>query len=99
LIFRCGLELQNLAIALGNSQSKKRQNMTELTLEELCKRAVRDRLVYSCGVAPTYETYDSTTESIKPVPPKPWYVKITPNEPEQYFTNEELYEYLSKLSR
>jgi hypothetical protein len=56
-------------------------------------------LVYSCGVAPTYETYDSTTESIKPVPPKPWYVKITPNEPEQYFTNEELYEYLSKLSR
>ncbi|MFN6500549.1 MAG: hypothetical protein RMX65_026600 [Nostoc sp. DedQUE01] len=73
--------------------------MAEVTPEELCERAVRDRLVYSCGVAPNYEIYDFTTESIKPVPPKPWYVKITPNEPEQYFTSEELYEYLSKLSR
>ncbi|MEH2127996.1 hypothetical protein [Nostoc sp.] len=74
--------------------------MTEVTREkliELCKRATQDRLVYSCGDAQTYETYDFITESIKPVPPKPWYVKMTSNESEQYFTSGELYEYLSKL--
>lgn len=75
-------------------------SMSELAhekLRDLCASAVDYRLVYSCGETPTYETYDSTTESVKPVPPKPWYVKKIANEPEQYFTGGELYEYLSQL--
>ena len=75
-------------------------SMSELAREklfELCVRAVGDKLVYSCGEAPNYETYDFKTESIKAVPPKAWYVNKTANESEQYFTSGELYEYLSQL--
>ncbi|HLO86367.1 MAG TPA: hypothetical protein VK203_15410 [Nostocaceae cyanobacterium] len=74
--------------------------MSEVTYEklhELCASAVEYQLVYSCGETLKYETYDFNKGAIEPVPPKPWFVKTTANEPEQYFTNEELYEYLTQL--
>ena len=74
----------------------------EDNLLDLCRRAVEAKLLYSCGQTMPYSTLDhiksnDTTTVFKPTPPKSWFVKVKPEEGEQYFTADDLRKYLTDL--
>ncbi|MEB3309276.1 MAG: hypothetical protein VKJ02_03510 [Snowella sp.] len=71
-------------------------------LLDLCRRAVEAKLLYACGESTPYPSFDpsksnDTTTVFKPAAPKPWFAKVKPMEDEQYFTADELHQYLTNL--
>ena len=71
-------------------------------LLDLCSRAVEANLVHSCGESSPYSTLDLRKSNDTPTvftsaSPKPWYVIVKASEEEQYFTADELFQYLSDL--
>lgn len=71
-------------------------------LLDSCTRTVEARLVYSCGELVPYPTLDfsksnDTITVLTPASLKPWYVIVKASEEEQYFTANELFQYLTEL--
>ncbi|MEL6440355.1 MAG: hypothetical protein AAFQ80_13995 [Cyanobacteria bacterium J06621_8] len=66
-------------------------------IHKLCKCAVENRLIYGCGDSVTWETLDPTTETIRQPQAKPWEVQTVVHQQSEYYEDEEMVIYLTKL--